>query len=340
MTTTPNEGFLLDLLDRVVATAGADGAHRLFLRLPADSSTLRPALQHGFSVVMEETLFEGAVVGDGRVDGRVDGSGTTARRRRRSDDHALFQLHSQAVNQEVRWLMALSPREWRAALDPLGRGGQEWVLPGDDNVSISALIRIAPGRKMACATVLSDNLDHADTAVSLALRRGGKKRGRVRLLSGAGDVNIAAERAGLAAVGSFQLLVRPIAQRANRLQLAEQAVEGRRAARHPVTDWHDPTRDTCDTMTERQSFDEPLDPDTIFGEGEPSTDAVGDTPAIEADPFQGVTDDLEALLGTLPAELRVAIEAASRDRDAGQRLAAAGDRARSGPRAHGALRRR
>ena len=70
-------------------------------------------------------------------------------------------------------------------------------------------------------------------------------------------------------------------------------------------------------MTERQSFDEPLDPDTIFGEGEPSTDAVGDTPAIEADPFQGVTDDLEALLGTLPAELRVAIEAASRDRDAG-----------------------
>ena len=222
LTTTPNEGFLLDLLDRVVATAGADGAHRLFLRLPADSSTLRPALQHGFSVVMEETLFEGAIVGDGRV----DGNGTTARRRRRSDDHALFQLHSQAVNQEVRWLMALSPREWRAALDPLGRGGQEWVLPGDDNVSISALIRIAPGRKMACATVLSDNLDHADTAVSLALRRGGKKRGRVRLLSGAGDVNIAAERAGLAAVGSFQLLVRPIAQRANRLQLAEQAVEG------------------------------------------------------------------------------------------------------------------
>ena len=228
LTTTPNEAFLLDLLDRVVATAGADGAHRLFLRLPAESDALQPALQHGFSVVMEETLFEGSATTasivpdpDARDSGRAP-----ARRRRRGDDQSLFQLHSQAVNQEVRWLTALSPREWRAALDPLGRGGEEWVLPGADNVGVDALVRIAPGRRMSCATVLCTNLASARDGVALALRRGGEKHGRVRLLAGTGDVSIAAERAGLAPSGRFQLLVRPIAQRAHRLQLAEQAVEG------------------------------------------------------------------------------------------------------------------
>lgn len=232
LTTTPNEAFLLDLLDRVVATAGADGAHRLFLRLRADSNALQPALQHGFSVVMEETLFEGAPPSVVSEQDTRDSGGAHARRRRRGDDQALFQLHLQAVNQEVRWLTALSPREWRAALDPLGRGGEEWVLPGKDNVGIDALVRIAPGRKMSCATVLSTNLDSARDGVALALRKGGEKHGRVRLLAGTGDVSIAAERAGLAPSGQFQLLVRPIAQRAHRLQLAEQAVEG--SARHVI----------------------------------------------------------------------------------------------------------
>ena len=233
LTTTPNEAFLLDLLDRVVATAGADGAQRLFLRLPADSNALQPALQHGFSVVMEETLFENttttSVVSD---QGSRDSGRAPARRRRRGDDQALFQLHSQAVNQEVRWLTALSPREWRAALDPLGRGAEEWVLPGKDNVGIDALVRIAPGRRVSCATVLSTNLDSAREGVALAQRRGGEKHGRVRLLTGASDVTIAAERTGLAPSGLFQLLVRPIAQRAHRLQLAEQAVEG--SVRHVI----------------------------------------------------------------------------------------------------------
>lgn len=234
LTTTPNEAFLLDLLDRVVATAGADGAHRLFLRLRADSNALQPALQHGFSVVMEETLFEDGATTTSVVSdqGSRDSGPAPARRRRRCDDQALFQLHSQAVNQEVRWLTALSPREWRAALDPLGRGGEEWVLPGEDNVGIDALVRIAPGRRMSCATVLSTNLDSAREGVALAQRRGGEKHGRVRLLAGAGDVTIAAERAGLAPSGRFQLLVRPIAQRAHRLQLAEQAVEG--SVRHVI----------------------------------------------------------------------------------------------------------
>lgn len=88
-----------------------------------------------------------------------------------------------------------------------------------------------------------------------------------------------------------------------------------------------------ETMTEQQSLDNPLDPnapldpaaDTVFVDGlsgsEPSTEAVGDTPAIEAEPFQGVTDDLDALLGTLPLELRGAIEAASRDRGDGDHVA-------------------
>ena len=234
LTTTPNEAFLLDLLDRVVATAGADGAHRLFLRLQAGSDALQPALQHGFSVVMEETLFEGTTTTTSVVSNLDDRNAgrEPARRRRRSDNQALFQLHSRAINQEVRWLTALSPREWQAALDPLGRGGEEWVFPNEENVDIDAFVRIAPVGRMSCVTVLSNSLESAREGIALALHRAAEKNGRVRLLAGTGEGSVAAERSGLTPSGRFQMLVRPIAQRAQRLQLAEQAVEG--SARHAI----------------------------------------------------------------------------------------------------------
>ena len=54
-----SDAYLLDLLDRGVATAGAAGAGRLFLRLPAQSPALEPALRHGFVAVTRETRFAG-----------------------------------------------------------------------------------------------------------------------------------------------------------------------------------------------------------------------------------------------------------------------------------------
>ncbi|HJN91502.1 MAG TPA: hypothetical protein QGF05_02095 [Dehalococcoidia bacterium] len=234
---TANEAFLLDLLDRVVATAGANGAHRLFLRVAQDSEILAAALRHGFTVAVQETLFEAGPTNRAIVSNPAPSApgATIPRRRRRGDDHALFQLHSQTVNQEVRWLTALSPAEWRAAQEPLGPKGSEWVVPTADNTGAQSLVRLSRGTAgvsagilSATATTASGSAPDASTeALNLALRQT-KKAQRFRLLvpDDALQTARAAETAGLAEAAHYALLVRPIAQRAHRMQTAERAVEG------------------------------------------------------------------------------------------------------------------
>ncbi len=222
ITTVPNEAFLLDLLDRAVATAGADGAHRLFLRLPSDSAIVDPSLRHGFLAVTEETLY--AAAQPLPLQATVSG----ARRRQRSDDHALFRLYSQAVPQEVRWQTALSPTEWRAALEPLGGGGEEWVLPAADGAGVEAFVRLCRSASGARVSLLTEGqAPQAESGLALALARAPKKRRfQVLLPEYALAERRAAEMIGLEPVAQYLLLVRPIAQRARRLQLAERKVEG------------------------------------------------------------------------------------------------------------------
>jgi hypothetical protein len=235
VTTTANEAFLLDLLDRVVATAGADGAHRLFLRVAQDSDVLATALRHGFTVATEETLFEATPT----PNPSHDASRRSARRRHRSDDHALFRLHSQEVNQEVRWLTALSPAEWRAAQEPLGANGSEWVVATADDSGAQALTRISQNSAGVGVSILSatattasgpaDSKDFDASALALDVALGQSKDSeRFRLLvpDHAIQTARAAQAVGLREVGGFSLLVRPIAQRTHRLQIAERAVEG------------------------------------------------------------------------------------------------------------------
>ena len=123
ITTAPNEAFLLDLLDRAVATAGSDGAHRLFLRLSTASPALEQARRHGFVVVTEETLFGVSQPLP------MDTPPHRARRRTRADDHALFRLYSQAVPQEVRWQTALAPPSGAPPWSPWAGTGSSGSCP-------------------------------------------------------------------------------------------------------------------------------------------------------------------------------------------------------------------
>ena len=122
-----SEAFVMDLLERCVATAGARGAHRLFLRLAEGSPILTAARREGFAAAGVETLL---VRGAGREgEGNAAPPAATAwRRRGRADDHDLFRFFGDSVSHDVRWQIALTPREWRAAQEPLGRGGREWGL--------------------------------------------------------------------------------------------------------------------------------------------------------------------------------------------------------------------
>ena len=226
-----SEAFVLDLLERCIATAGAHGAHRLFLRLPAGSALIPATRQQGFAAVSEETLLTaaGAAPADGSSDA-TDGW----RHRRRHDDHDLFRLFSDTVPTEVRWQTALAPREWRAAQDPLARGGQEWVRDTEGS-HISALVRISRTRHAVRATLLAaDRPEPARTAAALLHRlasgpAAGKGRSQ-RLQMLVPDylpvlANTLREH-GFQDTARYELRVRPIAQRTQRIQLAERSVEG------------------------------------------------------------------------------------------------------------------
>ena len=226
----PAEGdvYLLDLLDRGVATAGAVGAGRLFLRVPAESSVVETARRHGFVVVTEETRY----VYEQRT--TPAGPRPPARRRERRHDQALFRLYTETVPQEVRWHTALSPAEWRAAEEPLGRRGRAWVIRGDQTADPpAALVRLAQDERVSRAVLLTDGRPQsAHEAVALALHAKTSSRPLFLLLPAhAVSEMSAATEAGFTALDRFVLLVRPIAQRAKRLRVAERAVD---AAATPV----------------------------------------------------------------------------------------------------------
>ena len=225
----PDEGdaYLLDLFDRAVATAGAAGAGRLFLRLAEGSPVLDAARRHGFVVVGEETLY-----GRGEQTALAIAAPAAGRRDHR-EDQALFQLYSRVIPQEVRWHTALSLAEWHAAEEPLGKRGREWVVRGDDEAPV-ALVRIAEGDRGKRVAILTDaHRASARAALAVALKAASPHQGFFLLIpSYAVSDTRAAEEAGLVTLDRFALLVRPIAQRAGRLQVAERAVD---ASATPVT---------------------------------------------------------------------------------------------------------
>ncbi len=212
--------YLLDLLDRAVATAGAAGAGRLFLRVSAESSVVETARRHGFVMVTEETRYV--------CEHRTAPAAAAARRRERRHDQALFRLYNETVPQEVRWHTALSPAEWRAAEEPLGQRGRAWVIHGDQTADApAALVRLSQDAQASRAALLTDGRPQsAREAVALVLHAAPLQRPLFLLIpSHAASDMIAATEAGFTALDRFVLLVRPIAQRARRLRVAERAVD-------------------------------------------------------------------------------------------------------------------
>ena len=215
-----SDAALLDLLDRVVASAGADGALRLFLRLAAGSPLIEPALRHGFARVSDETLYEAA------VPPAKTAHDVAVRPREPSDDVALFQLFSSRTPQEVRWHVALAPSEWRAAQEPLPGRVREWVVPAEQDGALDALIRVGRADHGSALQLLTRGTSLA-SVVAFALAQAAPGRPvRALIPEFAPEDAHALEDAGLHPTERTTLLVRPIAQRARRLESVEAALEG------------------------------------------------------------------------------------------------------------------
>jgi hypothetical protein len=106
---TTNHGVTTDLLECAVAHAGKEGAHKLFLRLPAESHLLQPAIEAGFLAYQEETLFarDTAATADAAPEG--------LRNVAASDSYPLFRLYCAAVPEAIRRYEAATFDEWHAA---------------------------------------------------------------------------------------------------------------------------------------------------------------------------------------------------------------------------------
>ena len=218
-----SEAFALDLLERCIATAGARGAHRLFLRLPAASDLIVAARRQGFSAAGGETLLV-----DTAATGAPTRDASGWRQRSRADDQHLFQIFCTTVPQETRWQTALTPAEWRAALDPMGRGAQEWLR---DHADGPALLRLRLHDHGIRATLhAQDRADLARDAVAALRHWAHQRRPACRLEVLLPDhlplVANTFRDLGFQDLARYELSARPIAQRTQRLQLAERSVEG------------------------------------------------------------------------------------------------------------------
>ena len=135
---TPDREVAADLLDRAVAQVGRRGAQKLFLRLPADSDLLQPALQTGFIAYQKEVLLvrESAPTSSPT---QVDGLRSLAP----SDSYPLFRLYCSATPEPVRRFEAASFDEWHAAREARWqRNGSCLVLERDG--TICASVRTGP----------------------------------------------------------------------------------------------------------------------------------------------------------------------------------------------------
>jgi hypothetical protein len=220
---TRREAFVLDLLERCISTAGAHGAHRLFLRLRADSPLIAPARRQGFVEVCQETLLTASGTPAIAPAPTLDGW----RRRGRSDDHDLFRLYNDVVPNEIRWQTALAPSEWRATLDPLARQGHDWLLPAPEGDPPRALARLTPAhRGVRAALLATDTPGVARAAIAFLTSRAKPHRLDVFVPDYLPILTRTLTESGFAERARYALLVRPIAQRTQRLQLTEQSMEG------------------------------------------------------------------------------------------------------------------
>ena len=136
----------IDLLEQVVAAAGARGAERVFLRLPRDSQIVDEARRAGFKPYYEEIHFTGyewtgsahAVADDGGNDVNGDQVGTFGKYAVEDwaapDSHGLFRLYCAATPQPVRVGIGMTFDQWRDSQEQPQTRRSETVLKLDGKI--------------------------------------------------------------------------------------------------------------------------------------------------------------------------------------------------------------
>ena len=156
----PVNSDALTLLEDLFQAVGERSGERIFLRLPADSSSLTLARRSGFIVVCNETLVEGpgsTPISDAAGQRNDYWTVSGVRPRLPSDDYGIFQLYCASVPVCVRQAMGLTFDQWQDGREAPTRGvtpafQREWIV--EQAGRIVGWVRLAGRGKMVGAEVM------------------------------------------------------------------------------------------------------------------------------------------------------------------------------------------
>ena len=130
----------LELLEQIAIPAGGAGAHRIFVRVPANSATYEDARKAGYSTIHRETVFRSDSAHTSLAKLGIPEHPLQLRPRAEIDDGALFRMHNLTTPIEERMKLGQTSQDWLAGSERLGNGTSEWVLDLQ-NGEIGALIQ-------------------------------------------------------------------------------------------------------------------------------------------------------------------------------------------------------
>jgi hypothetical protein len=216
----PEAAASADALDALAGVAAAQGAHRIFLRLPVESRVLEPARTAGFMPYTTECLMlaETCPAERSAQDLRLVG---------RADLQPLFQLYNRVVPQNVRALEAVTLEEWVATRNPIGAHDPVQFVAADGD-ELTAWVRTAQSGPSATFDALVDtsNPDRVSTVATAvcALLAGGNGL-RAFVPSYLESFAYELERRGFERGAEFILLARQLAKPVAELKPARVAEE-------------------------------------------------------------------------------------------------------------------
>ncbi len=132
------DGFCIDLLEKLALAGDKIEAERIFLRLNSSSPAVDMAKQAGFNHYLTEYLY---CLEEGRQTEPAESS-LVLRPKSSVDEHGLFRLYSAAAPHQVRRAEGMTLQEWSQSRD--SDATRELVL--DKGGEISAWLRIRLGR--------------------------------------------------------------------------------------------------------------------------------------------------------------------------------------------------
>jgi hypothetical protein len=152
-----------ELLDRMTAGAGKQGAERIFLRLAADSCLFEMARAGGFFVYAQETLYRAEELPPPKD------SALPLRKASRADAFGIYQLYNAVTAANIRAVEGVNFRDWQAAREPWGGRTSDFVL--EENGLITGWLRVMRGQPGRLAVLVHPDRSDADAFLRAAIAR-------------------------------------------------------------------------------------------------------------------------------------------------------------------------